>query len=156
MHQTGARRILIIDPPRFLSDMLSFVLKYHYNDITQVVQSYEAGWASLETERPDIVFIYLWTGSAQPIGCWQWLKSLFQPLPAERPGLMPATEFCLRLRSSSTLQQVPVIVFATRQPGRVYAELQEAGATGYLWLPCGPDQIMAARNAVVRGETYYQ
>lgn len=155
MNQTVAHRILIIDPGATIGDLIAFVLKYKYNDAAQVVLSRDAGWASLEAEPPDVVFIYLRADGLKATGCRQWLRSLWHPLPAEQPRLTQAAEFCQRLRSIPKLKHVPVIVFGAMAPGQIYAELQEAGATGYLSLPCDPKEIMAARDAAVRGETYY-
>ncbi len=155
MNQTVAHRILIIDPEATIGDLIAFMLKYKYNDRTQVVKSRDAGWASLEAEPPDVVFIYLRADGVKATGCCQWLRSLWHPVPADQPRLMKATEFCQRLRSTPKLKHVPVIVFGAMEPQQIYAELREAGAAGYLYEPFGPEEIMAARDAVLRGETYY-
>ena len=52
-------------------------------------------------------------------------------------------------------QHLPVLVWGSMDAEKVYAELRQAGAAGYLYIPCPPEQIIAARDAVVNGEVYY-
>ena len=50
---------------------------------------------------------------------------------------------------------VPVIVWGAMDPRQVYPELQDAGAAGYLVQPTSAEEILAARDAILSGETYY-
>jgi DNA-binding NarL/FixJ family response regulator len=40
-------------------------------------------------------------------------------------------------------------------PKRVYSEAQRVGAAGYLYQPYGPQEVIAARDALLRGDVYY-
>ena len=156
MNQTVPHRILVIDPENLFGELLAFVLKYYYNDTTQIVRSRDAGWVSLEAELADAVFIYLHAdGVKVTTGCLRGLKSILYTINAHERGLRKATVFCQQLRLIPKFEHVPVIVFGSREPKQIYTELQEAGATGYLFVPCTTEEMMAARDAALRGETYY-
>jgi DNA-binding response OmpR family regulator len=122
---------LVIDAEATTGDVIALVLSGKYRDRTQVVKSRHAGWVVLEEEPPDVVFIYL------------------------RADGVNAADFCRQLRSSPKVKHVPVIVFGAVPPKYICAELREAGATGYLYEPFGPKDILAARDTALRGETYY-
>lgn len=157
MNPAVPHHILVIDPEELIGDLLAFVLKVQYNDTTQVVRSREAGWASLEAEPADVIFIYLHANGVKATGCFclRGLRSIAYTITADEGRLKKASQFCQQLRSIPKFKHVPVIVFGTRDPGQIYEELQEAGATGYLILPCLLEKIFAARDAAVRGEMYY-
>ena len=131
MNKTGPRRILIIDPDPESGRLMNLMLSRKYGDGTQVVLTRDAGWAALQAEPADLVFGYL------------------------REEGVTATGFCRRLRSSPKLEHVPVVVVGAMQPEDIYAELQEAGASCYLFVPLAPKKVLAARDAALRGETYY-
>lgn len=150
-------RILVIDPERLLGEGFAFALKYQYNDSVQVVRSTLAGWASLEAEAPDVIFIYLHANGEKATGCWflRGFRSIASTITVDEGRLKKASQFCQQLRSIPRLSHIPVFVFGARSPGQIYAELQEAGATGYLLIPPSVEQMFAARDAAVRGERYY-
>jgi len=82
-------------------------------------------------EPPDVIFIYLW---------------------ARNPD---AIEFCQQIRGMTKTNHIPVVVWGGRVPEGICDQLQEVGATGFLAQPCHPDEIVAAYDTVMRGETYY-
>lgn len=104
--------------------MLSMLLKEHRQDRVVMVIGGRNGLAACESERPDLIFIYIHAGNPD------------------------ATNFCTQV-------EVPVVVWGAVEPRQVYAELQSAGAAGYLVQPCTVERILTARDAVLNGETYY-
>lgn len=155
---TVPRRILVIDSDESMGELIAFTLRYRYNDSAQVVRSRQAGWASLDAESPDAIFIYLHAnGVKETTGCFflRGIRSMALTIAAEEEGLRKASHFCRQLRSIPQFAHIPVIVFGARSPDLIYPELRQVGATGYLLTPVAIDQIYAARDAAVRGETYY-
>ncbi len=80
---------------------------------------------------PDLVIAYLWTLH------------------------LDGYEACRQLRALPGLQSVPVLLQGSVSPSVVYPEAQQAGAVGYLRQPVKVEGLVAARQAVLRGETYY-
>ncbi len=64
-------------------------------------------------------------------------------------------EFCRRLRWIPALQDVPVLLVGWVSPAIVYPKAQRAGAAGYLHGAVHAQGLTAAREALLRGETYY-
>ena len=64
-------------------------------------------------------------------------------------------EVYLRLREVPVLRNVPVLFQAAIASERVYPEAQRIGAAGYVREPYGPQELLAARDAALRGDTYY-
>jgi DNA-binding response OmpR family regulator len=64
-------------------------------------------------------------------------------------------EFCRRVRALPGLQGMPILLEGAVSPALVYPEAQRVGAAGYLRQPTQVEDLVAARNAVLRGETYY-
>jgi len=76
---------------------------------------------------------------------------------AEQPDLIfmyihagdpDAVDFCQQV-------EVPVIVWGAVDPRQVYPDLQSVGAAGYVVQPSSAEEILAARDMVLNGETYY-
>jgi DNA-binding NarL/FixJ family response regulator len=76
---------------------------------------------------------------------------------AEQPNLIfmyiwtgdpDAVDFCRKV-------DVPVVVWGGMDPRQAYHDLQAAGAAGYLAQPTSAEEVLAARDAVLQGETYY-
>ncbi len=131
MSHATSHYILIIDPDNIVGDIFPLVLERKCHDTIQIVLSRAEGLASLQTRPPTAIFIYLWAEGVS------------------------AAEFCQWLKAMPEFQHLPVLVWGMMDPEKVYAELRQAGAAGYLYMPCGPDQIIAARDAVVSGEEFY-
>ena len=68
---------------------------------------------------------------------------------------LDGSEVYRRLRMVSALQNVPVLFQSPRSPETVYPEAQRLGAVGFVRQPYGPQELLAARDAALRGDTYY-
>jgi len=64
-------------------------------------------------------------------------------------------EFCRRLQWLPALQNVPVLLVGWISPRIVHPKAQRAGAAGYLYSAVHGQGLVEARNALLRGETYY-
>ena len=64
-------------------------------------------------------------------------------------------EFCRKLKWTPALQDVPVLLVGWVSPTIVYPEAKRAGAAGYLYSAVHSQGLVAARNALLHGETYY-
>jgi CheY-like chemotaxis protein len=60
-----------------------------------------------------------------------------------------------RIKSIPGLEQVPILFIAAMSADAVYPEAQRIGAAGYLVEPFSPDDLQKARDAALKGETYY-
>ena len=68
---------------------------------------------------------------------------------------LDAYEFCRKLKWTPALQDVPVLLVGWVSPAIVYPRAKRAGAAGYLYSAVHSQSLIAARNALLRGETYY-
>lgn len=64
-------------------------------------------------------------------------------------------EFCRRLKWIPALQDLPVLLVGWISPEIAYPKAQHAGAAGYLRNAVHSPELIVARNALLRGETYY-
>jgi CheY-like chemotaxis protein len=64
-------------------------------------------------------------------------------------------EFCRKLKWTPALQDVPVLLVGWVSPAIVYPEAKRAGAAGYLYNTVHSQGLVAARDALLRGDTYY-
>lgn len=64
-------------------------------------------------------------------------------------------EFCRRLKWIPAAQDVPVLLVGWSSPRIVYPRAQHAKAAGYLRNAIHSQSLVAARHALVRGETFY-
>jgi len=60
-----------------------------------------------------------------------------------------------RLKAMPALEQVPVLLLTVLPPQLVYAEAQKLGISGYVCKPFEFDELLAARDTVLRGGKYY-
>jgi CheY-like chemotaxis protein len=133
MDQAAAHSVLIIDPSPESGKLMALILTRHGKGRARVATSVAAAWPLLAEQAPALVFIYL-----------------------RDEGLnLQAVSFCHRLRSTPGLQQVPVLVYGAVARKDIAPTLQEAGAMGYLCVPLVPSEVMAARDAALRGETCF-
>jgi len=51
--------------------------------------------------------------------------------------------------------EYPVLFQAAIASSHAYPLVKQTGAQGYLCLPCHPQDLLAARDAALKGETYY-
>jgi CheY-like chemotaxis protein len=133
MDQSAAHSGLIIDPSPESGKLMALILTRHGKGRASVTASVAAAWPLLAEQSPDLVFIYL----------------------RDEILDLQAVSFCHRLRSTPGLRQVPVIVYGALAPKDISGTLREAGATGYLYVPLVPRKVLAARDAALRGETYF-
>jgi CheY-like chemotaxis protein len=68
---------------------------------------------------------------------------------------LDAYEFCRKLHWTPALQDVPVLLVGWLSPTIVYPEARLAGASGYLYSAVHSQNLITARNALLRGDTYY-
>jgi len=68
---------------------------------------------------------------------------------------LDAYEFCRKLKWTPALQGVPVLLVGWVSPALVYPRAKRAGAAGYLYSAVHSQNLVAARNALLRGETYF-
>jgi len=68
---------------------------------------------------------------------------------------LDAYEFCRKLKWTPALQNVPVLLVGWVSPTIVYPLAKRAGAAGYLYNAVHSQNLVAARNALLRGDTYY-
>jgi CheY-like chemotaxis protein len=60
-----------------------------------------------------------------------------------------------QIRAIPTLQNIPNLFHDPKPPELVYRQAQRLGAAGYVPVPMPIDALLAARGAVLRGETYF-
>jgi CheY-like chemotaxis protein len=64
-------------------------------------------------------------------------------------------EFCRRLKWIPAAQDVPVLLVGWVSPSIVYPKARHAGAAGYLCNAVHSQSLVAARHALLRGESFY-
>ena len=125
-------RVLIVDRNTGAGELVALVLKERKKSRTHIVPDGNIDLAAIAADPPDVVFIY-------------WY--------AVEPD---ALAFCQQIKATPQTRSIPVIVWSGRVPDQeLYLRLQRAGAAGHLALPCAPQEILAAHDAVLRGQTYY-
>jgi CheY-like chemotaxis protein len=124
--------ILIIDPYNLMGKLFALKLERECYDTTHTVPGTEEGLVFLKTGATSAIFICL------------------------RTMEMDATEFCRQLKTMPEFQQLPVLVWGALLPDKkLYVDLRQAGAAGYLSLPCSTEAIIAARDAVLSRQEFY-
>ena len=132
MSQTSQHHVLIIDHwEHMIGELVALVLQRQRSDCTQVIVGGDKGLQAIQEDLPDVVFIYLW---------------------AHDPS---ALDFCQQIRASSRTKHLPVIVWGAKLPSEICPQLRDVGATGYLYQPCTPDEILAARDVALEGGIYF-
>jgi len=131
MDKTQGCRVLVIDDMGEMEDMLRLLLSHERNDQVSFARGGEKGLALAEREPPELVILDL---------------------------MMPdlhGYEVFRRLKTMPTVQNVPVIVLTVLPSQMVYPEAQRLGIAGYVCKPFEFEELLAARDAVLRGEKYY-
>ena len=124
-------KVLVIDDVPEMEEMIRLLLAYERNDQVRFALSGSAGLAIAEQDPPDLIILDV---------------------------MMPKIngyEVCRRLKSTPVLRDIPVLFLTVVPPRLGYAETQRLGGAGYLCKPYQISDILAARDAVLRGETYY-
>lgn len=126
----GCKVLLVDDEPELL-ELIQFILRHRRNDSVRYVNSGQRGLMVAEQDPPDLVILDV---------------------------MMPdidGFEVCRRIKGMPTLWNVPVLFQTARPPAEVIPEARRLGAAGCINEPYGPHELLAARDAVLRGETYY-
>lgn len=101
------------------------------NDELRFAASGREGLAAAEQARPDLIIYGLFTLD------------------------MDGYEFCRQLQWIPALQTVPVLLVGWVSTTVVYPNARRSGASGYLRNAVHSQGLVVARNALLRGETYY-
>ncbi|MBN1218686.1 MAG: response regulator [Anaerolineae bacterium] len=126
-----ACNILLIEDVPCHAELIELVISKRYHDTISVATTGLQGIELAQQAPPDLVFIRLMLMD------------------------MDGYEVCRRIKAIPSLRQVPVLLFAAIKPDMVYPEARRCGAAGYLSQPYLVDDLYAARDALLCGETYY-
>ena len=124
-------KILVIDDVPEMEEMIRLLLAYERNDQVRFASSGSAGLAVAKQDPPDLIILDV---------------------------MMPQIngyEVCRQLKDTPALRDIPVLFLTVVPPRMGYEETQRLGGAGYLCKPYQISDILAARDAVLRGETYY-
>jgi len=130
MKERGCKVLVIDDVPE-MEEMIKLLLTYERNDQVRFALSGNAGLAIAEQDPPDLIIL-----------------DVMMPK-------MSGYEVCRRLKDTPTLRDIPVLFLTVVPPRMGYPETQRLGGAGYLCKPYQISEILEARDAVLRGETYY-
>jgi DNA-binding response OmpR family regulator len=131
MNETKSCKVLIIGAEPEIGKLIELVLARGRNDEVKFALGGREGLAVAEQEPPDLICLDM---------------------------MMPdldGSEVYRRLRMVPALQNVPVLFQSPRSPEMVYPEAQRLGAAGYVRQPYSPQELLAARDTALRGDTYY-
>ncbi len=124
-------KVLIIDDEPDGAKLVELLLRRKCGDEVHIAPSASEGLRLAEQEQPDLILVRIMMHE------------------------MDGYEVCRRLKAVPQLQGIPVLLQAAMDPKRVYPEAQCVGAAGYLLQPFHPQELSAAREAVLRGDVYY-
>jgi len=122
-------RILVIGDPG-MNELMRLILE-RQGDQTRCISDGRVGLSAAEQDRPDMVIIYLWTQG------------------------LNAFEFYQQAQASLTLRDIPILFYGAMPPERAYPTIQPLGVPGYLCEPFKIEELVAACDALLRGETYF-
>lgn len=129
--EAGASTVLLIDDEPDFANLVKLILGCQCGDEVHIAPSAGEGLRIAAQAQPDFILVRI--------------------MMYEVNGY----EVCRQLKAMPHLQGVPVLLHAAIDPKRVYPEAQRVGAAGYLQQPYGPQVLIAARDAVLRGDAYY-
>ena len=124
-------RVLIVYDSCELAVLDEMILGRGRNDQVMYAENGHKGLAAAEQALPDLIIL----GIMMP----------------ELDGW----EVYARLKAIPSLTNIPVLFQAGLASSRAYPLMMQAGAQGYLCQPYGPQDLLAARDAALKGETYY-
>ena len=124
-------RVLIMDDNCELVVLDEMILGGGRNDQVRYAENGRKGLAAAEQDPPDFIIL-----------------DIMMP---ELDGW----EVHAQLKATPTLADIPVLFQAGMPSSHAYPLVKQAGAQGYLCEPYGSQDLLAARDAVLRGETYY-
>ncbi len=131
MSETTGRRVLVIDDEPELIDLIRLMLTRSRNDQVIAACGGQEGLVKAEQDPPDLIILDIMM--PEPDG-WQVYA---------------------RLKAIPTLANTPVLFQAAMASSHAYPLVKQAGAQGYLCLPYMLQDLLAARDAALNGETYY-
>lgn len=118
-------RILVVEDEAAIRDMLSFTLQTAGYEVLQAANAEEA-WRQLQSDVPDLVLL-------------DWML----------PGTS-GVQLLQRLRQSSALSGLPVVMLTAKGAEQDQVEGFEAGADDYVVKPFSPKALVARIQAVLR------
>ena len=130
MDAAQGRKILVLHEDPAWGDIFRRILAKCRDEVKFIPNGRE-GLEAAQQERPDIIFIYLWT-----------------------PGLN-AFEFYAQLHQTDILQNIPVVFYGAMPAERAYPMIRPLQVAGYLLQPFALDDLIEVRNAVLNGEAYF-
>jgi CheY-like chemotaxis protein len=131
MSETTGRRVLVIDDEPELIDLIKLMLARSRNDQVIAACDGQEGLVKAEQDPPDLIIL-----------------DIMMP---ELDGW----EVYARLKAIPSLANIPVLFQAALASSHAYPLMMQAGAQGYLCLPYRPQDLLAARDAALKGEMYY-
>jgi CheY-like chemotaxis protein len=129
------RKVLIIDDVPETEMLLRLLLSRKRNDQVTFVDSGSKGLAAAQQDPPHLIILDL----AMPdLDGYQVLQ---------------------QIKTAPALQAVPVLIISALSPYDTFCDtlgqVQRLGAKGYLSKPFDLKDLLAARDAVLRGEAFY-
>ncbi len=125
------RKVLVIDDMREMEEMMELLLAHERDDRVAFAQGGLQGLTIAEQQSPELIILDL---------------------------MMPdltGYEVFRRLSVNPALANVPVLLLTVLPPQMVYPEAHRLGIQGYICKPFEFGTLLAARDALLRGETYY-
>jgi DNA-binding response OmpR family regulator len=132
---TESHKVLVIDDDVDCGDLITLILSRAGDDVQTTTSALQA-LAIAEQYQPDLVILDLSLPDAIDFQDYEY-------------GI------CHRFKTSPSLQNIPVLLMEATSPELVYPDAKSFGASGYLVKPFGPLELLAAREALLRGEMYY-
>ena len=121
--------ILVIGDPG-VNELIRLILE-RQRDHVRCISDGHVGLSAAEQDQPDLIVIYLWTTG------------------------LDAFEFYRLAQASPTLRDIPILFYGAMPPERAYPIIQPLGVPGYLSEPFTKAELVTARDALLRGETYF-
>jgi DNA-binding response OmpR family regulator len=122
-------KILVIGDPG-VNELIRLILE-RQRDHVRCTSDGHSGLLAAEQDRPDLIIIYLWTTS------------------------LDAFEFYRQAQASPTLQSIPILFCGAMPPEKAYPLIQPLGVPGYLREPFTREELIAACDALLHGETHF-
>jgi DNA-binding NarL/FixJ family response regulator len=72
-----------------------------------------------------------------------------------KQGLQGIFDFYRRIKAIPALQSVPVLLWRVPDPKAMYEEAQQLGVSGYIEYVCSLEELVTARDVLLKGGTYY-
>ena len=126
-----SRKVLVLDDEPEIIGLIKLILHEKYDDDVIGAVGGNEGLAKAQEHQPDLIIL-----------------DIMMPSP-------DGYEVCKRLKAIPEFQNVPIVFIAAKPAKDVYPMAQSLGAVGYVQEPFGPQDLFAACNAALSGNTYY-